>query len=198
VAAGGGSPRPEAGLCPLRGTPRLGAGAVVQGSPAAARDTLQRALPRSLAHRLQRTLGQAFALQRRLRELDKRFRQRTGIGRPEQAGDAVLDDRARAALGDGDDRQAARLRLEQDLAEGVGAAGEEAIPVWVRARAIVLTHPAPAVRQGLGEGDAPLRATLWGEPRGGRAQARLADGTVVRRRRGHWSASAPDVAFEER
>ena len=55
-----------------------------------------------------------------------------------------------------------------------------AIPVWVRAGAIVVTHPAESVRSGLGEGDAPLHATLWGEPRCGRALARLADGTVVR------------------
>jgi alpha-D-xyloside xylohydrolase len=74
-----------------------------------------------------------------------------------------------------------------------------AIPVWVRAGAIVVTHPAPAVRQGLGEGDSPVHATLWGEPRGGRALARLAGGTVVRWRRGRWSASGrPDVTFEER
>ena len=65
------------------------------------------------------------------------------------------------------------------------------IPVWVRAGAIVVTHPADAVRAGLGEGDAPLHATLWGEPRCGRALARLADGTVVRWRRGRWSAARP-------
>ena len=73
------------------------------------------------------------------------------------------------------------------------------IPVWVRSGSIVVTHPAQAVRRGLGEGDAPLEATLWGEPRGGRAQARLADGTVVRWRRGRWSASGrADVTFSER
>jgi len=73
-----------------------------------------------------------------------------------------------------------------------------AIPVWVRAGAIVVTHPAEAVRQGLGEGDAPLYATLWGEPRCGRALARLADGTVVRWRRGRWSATgAREVTFSE-
>ena len=43
----------------------------------------------------------------------------------QQPGDAVLDDRARAALGDRDDRQPAGLRLEQHLAEGVGPAGEQ-------------------------------------------------------------------------
>jgi hypothetical protein len=74
-----------------------------------------------------------------------------------------------------------------------------AIPVWVRAGAIVVTHPAESVRSGLGDGDAPLHATLWGEPRCGRAVARLADGTVVRWRRGRWSASGrADVTFGER
>ena len=74
-----------------------------------------------------------------------------------------------------------------------------AIPVWVRAGAIVVTHPAESVRSGLGEGDAPLHATLWGEPRCGRAVARLADGTVVRWVGGRWSAHGrADVSFEER
>jgi alpha-glucosidase/alpha-D-xyloside xylohydrolase len=74
-----------------------------------------------------------------------------------------------------------------------------AIPVWVRAGAIVVTHPAESVRSGLGEGDAPLHATLWGEPRCGRALARLADGTVVRWVGGRWSAHGrADVTFEER
>jgi alpha-glucosidase (family GH31 glycosyl hydrolase) len=74
-----------------------------------------------------------------------------------------------------------------------------AIPVWIRAGAIVVTHPAESVRSGLGEGDAPLHATLWGEPRCGRARARLADGTVVRWVGGHWSADGrADVTFSER
>ena len=52
------------------------------------------------------------------------------------------------------------------------------------------------VARGLGDGVKPLEATLWGEPRGGRAAARLADGTVVRYTRGEWSVSADrDVAF---
>ena len=55
------------------------------------------------------------------------------------------------------------------------------------------------MRSGLGEGDAPLHATLWGEPRCGRAVARLADGTVVRWRRGRWSVDGrADVTFAER
>jgi len=55
------------------------------------------------------------------------------------------------------------------------------------------------VRAGLGEGDAPLHATLWGEPRCGRALARLADGTVVRWAHGRWSATARmDVSVSER
>jgi alpha-glucosidase (family GH31 glycosyl hydrolase) len=74
-----------------------------------------------------------------------------------------------------------------------------AIPVWVRAGAIVVTHPAEDVRSGLGDGEAPLVATLWGEPPCERAVARLADGTVVRWTRGHWSCrGARDVSFRVR
>jgi hypothetical protein len=39
------------------------------------------------------------------------------------------------------------------------------------------------------EQERPLEATLWGEPRLGRAAIRLADGTVVRWRRGEWSVA---------
>jgi hypothetical protein len=74
-----------------------------------------------------------------------------------------------------------------------------AIPVWVRNGAIVVTHPAQEVRQGLGEGDGALHATLWGTPRCGRALARLADGTAVRWHRGRWTCSGRgDVTFDER
>lgn len=80
--------------------------------------------------------------------------------------------------------------------EVVAPAPLHAIPVWVRRGSIVVTHPAESVRLGLGEGDAPLHATLWGEPPAGRATARLADGTIVRWRRGRWSANA-DMTFAE-
>jgi hypothetical protein len=62
-----------------------------------------------------------------------------------------------------------------------------AIPVWVRSGAIIVTLPAEHVASGLGdtpEHERPLVATLWGEPPGGRALARLADGTHVAWRRG--------------
>ncbi len=77
------------------------------------------------------------------------------------------------------------------------------VPLWVRRGAIVVTHPAEHVADGLGyesEADRPLEATLWGRPRGGRAQAKLADGTEVRWRRGSWSVSPPgrDVILVER
>jgi alpha-glucosidase (family GH31 glycosyl hydrolase) len=68
----------------------------------------------------------------------------------------------------------------------------ERIPVWVRAGSIVVTYPAEHVAGGLGdvpERERPLVATLWGMPRGRRAAARLADGTVIRWRRGQWSVS---------
>jgi alpha-glucosidase (family GH31 glycosyl hydrolase) len=76
------------------------------------------------------------------------------------------------------------------------------IPVWVREGAIVVTYRTEHVARGLGdtpESERPLRATLWGEPRCGRALARLADGTRIRWERGRWS-STPDreVQFSER
>jgi hypothetical protein len=80
-------------------------------------------------------------------------------------------------------------------AEGGGvvetAAPRERIPAWVRRGSILLTHPAEHVARGLGdaaEAERPLEATLWGEPKAGRATARLADGKVVRWRDGEWSA----------
>ncbi len=58
------------------------------------------------------------------------------------------------------------------------------------------------MRSGLGdvdEGSRPLEATLWGEPRLGRAKARLADGTLIAWREGTWSVSAErEVRFGER
>ena len=57
-------------------------------------------------------------------------------------------------------------------------------------RRSLVTYPAEHVAAGLGdtpEHERPLEATLWGEPRCGRALARLADGTEVRWTRGEWS-----------
>lgn len=75
--------------------------------------------------------------------------------------------------------------------ELVAPAPLERIPVWVRRGSIVVTYPAAHVAGGLGDHDErerPLEATLWGQPPLGRAAARLADGTVVRWRRGlGWS-----------
>jgi hypothetical protein len=75
------------------------------------------------------------------------------------------------------------------------------IPVWVRAGSVVVSYPASHVSAGLGdvpEGERPLVATLWGEPRLGRASARLADGTRVSWRRGRWSASAErEIEFRQ-
>jgi hypothetical protein len=66
----------------------------------------------------------------------------------------------------------------------------------------VVTYPADHVAGGLGdlsEHDRPLEATLWGEPRLGRAGAVLADGTRLRWRRGVWSVDADRaVVFAER
>ena len=65
----------------------------------------------------------------------------------------------------------------------------ERIPVWVRAGSIIVSYPPEQVAAGLGdvpESHRPLVATLWGEPRLGRAGARLPDGDRVSWRRGEW------------
>jgi alpha-glucosidase (family GH31 glycosyl hydrolase) len=82
------------------------------------------------------------------------------------------------------------------------AAPLDRIPVWVREGSLVVTYPAQHVAAGLGdvpERERPLEATLWGEPRCGRAAARLADGTFVRWTRGSWSVTPErPVAFASR
>jgi alpha-glucosidase (family GH31 glycosyl hydrolase) len=81
-------------------------------------------------------------------------------------------------------------------------APHDTIPVWVRSGSIVVTHPAAHVATGLGdtpEHERPLEATLWGEPRLGRAAARLADGTRIGWRRGRWWVDRErEVVFGER
>ena len=74
------------------------------------------------------------------------------------------------------------------------------IPVYVRSGSIVVTYPEAHVAAGLGdvpEHERPLEATLWGEPRCGRAGVRLADGTRIRWERGEWSATpAREIRFD--
>jgi alpha-glucosidase (family GH31 glycosyl hydrolase) len=87
--------------------------------------------------------------------------------------------------------------------ELTAAAPRDRIPVWVRRGSIVVTHPGGHVARGLGdtpEAERPLEATLWGEPAGGRAKARLADGTTVSWMDGEWACSAPkrEVRYAER
>jgi alpha-glucosidase (family GH31 glycosyl hydrolase) len=86
--------------------------------------------------------------------------------------------------------------------EVIAPAPVHAIPVWVRAGSIVVTHPKAHVERGLGDADEarrPLEATLWGEPELGRAAARLADGTRIRWRRGSWSVDRDrEVTWAER
>ncbi|MDA0183934.1 hypothetical protein OJ997_26745 [Solirubrobacter phytolaccae] len=76
------------------------------------------------------------------------------------------------------------------------------IPTWVRRGALLVTYPTEHVARGLGdtpEHERPLEATLYGEPIGGRASVRLADGTRIRYERGEFSVT-PDrrVAFRAR
>ncbi len=77
-----------------------------------------------------------------------------------------------------------------------------AIPVWVREGSLVVSYPAGHVARGLGdtpESERPLEATLWGEPRLGRARVRLADGTAIAWRRGRWSVEGErEVTSAER
>jgi hypothetical protein len=83
--------------------------------------------------------------------------------------------------------------------ELIAEAPPERIPAWVRRGSILVTHPIEHVAGGLGyvaEATRPLEATLWGEPREGRAQARLADGTRIGWRRGQWSVDPPDREVE--
>ena len=74
----------------------------------------------------------------------------------EHAGVAVLDQRGGAALGDGDDRQAARPGLDDHLAVGVGArAEEEEVGAGIGARQLLALEPAEE-----GRALAELRAQL--------------------------------------
>ncbi len=107
----------------------------------------------------------------------------------------VLDDGARereAPLPRGEWIETWSGRLVRGGGDVMAPAPLERIPVWARRGSIVVTYPGEHVARGLGnvpEGDRPLVATLWGKPRLGRAAARLADGTVVRWRRGEWTVT---------
>jgi alpha-glucosidase (family GH31 glycosyl hydrolase) len=86
--------------------------------------------------------------------------------------------------------------------EAIAPAPRERIPVWVRRGSIVVTYPADQVAAGLGdaaEAKRSLEATLWGMPRSGGAQARLADGSRVRWRDGGWTVTPSDreITFRE-
>ena len=117
----------------------------------------------------------------------------------------VLDEGARTrevALPRGDWIEAWSGDHARGGGEVVAPAPRTTIPVWVRSGSIVVTYPEQHVRTGLGdtpEGERPLEATLWGEPRLGRTAVRLADGTKIAWRRGRWSVDRErDVVFAER
>ena len=92
-------------------------------------------------------------------------------------------------------RRVARLlerRALQGGREVTAVAPLDRIPIWVRRGSIVVTYPAEAVRRGLEDSrgdERPLEATLWGEPRCGRAKAVLADGSEIRWRT--WEVGLP-------
>ena len=84
--------------------------------------------------------------------------------------------------------------------ECTAAAPLDRIPVWVRKGSLVVTYAESHVAGGLGDpsSQAPLEATLWGQPPLGHASARLADGTRVAWRRGEWSVTPErPVSFDE-
>ena len=115
----------------------------LERAPVAVGEALQRALPRALADGLQRAARQALALQRLSRKLAHDGGQGARVCRAQATCDAVGDDARRPAFADGHDRQPARLRFEQDLAERVRAAGEEEdVRARVGARQRVALEPA--------------------------------------------------------
>ena len=119
------------------------------------------------------------AQQRRGGELQDGAGDVVGVGLAEHAGVAVLDQRGRAALGDGDDRQAAGAGLEHDLAVGVGGrAEEEDVGAGVGARQLLALEPAEEGRV-LAEADAQL--VLLG-PAAGEQQVQARVGSRARRK----------------
>ena len=133
-----------------------------------------------------RTAASATAARRRRSsgrrgELEHALRESVGSGLREQAADAILDERQRPAGGNGDDGQAARLGLEDDLPEGVGGAGEqEDVGAGVGAREL---DPAePAEEGGVLVADAHAQALLLGAAAGeDEVQARVAAARVEER-----------------
>jgi len=117
----------------------------------------------------------------------------------------VLEDKARereVALPHGDWIETwSGRRVRGGGPEVVVEAPLERIPVWVRAGSIIVTYPSWHVARGLGdvaESERPLVATLWGEPRAGRAAVGLADGTRIAWRRGEWSVvPRREISFRE-
>ena len=127
------------GRASARGSPRRR----LQCAPVAGGELRHRALPGTLAGGAGAGLAELAAQAGRGGELQQRPRQVVGVGAAEEAGVAVLDQRRRPTLGDGDDRQAAGRRLEDHLAVGVGAAAEEeGVGAGVSARQVLAGEPA--------------------------------------------------------
>src|SRR5262245_48240405 len=85
----------------------------------------QRGLPGAAADSLEAGGRQPSPMPLAAGELDDRVGERPGIGRRKTARPAVFDQLARAARSNGDRRESARLRLLDDLAEGVSRARED-------------------------------------------------------------------------
>ncbi len=82
------------------------------------------------------------AQQRRCRQLQDGPGDVVGVGLAEHAGMAVLDQRGRPALGDGDDGDAASARLEHHLPVGIrGRAEKEDVGAGVGASELLSLEP---------------------------------------------------------
>ena len=135
-SARGPSARPVRPRAAHRSRPMLGSEGVARS------ETLHRRLPRASASCAQRARCDSLAQQRQRDELEQSVREGTGSAGA-AARDAVLDQRHRPALGDRDDRQPARLSLEDHLSEGVGRAREEKhVGAGVGTRELVALEPA--------------------------------------------------------
>jgi hypothetical protein len=97
----------------------------LQSAPITGRELAEGALPGALAGGEHGGGAELVAQRRRGGELQQGAREVVRIRAAEQAGVAVLDQRRRPALGDGDDGQATGAGLEDRLTVGVGGTGEE-------------------------------------------------------------------------
>ena len=119
------------------------AGVHAQRQPVSGAKLFHRRLPGAASGRGKGGGGESAAQRRRGCEQEDGAAKALGVGRAEQSGLAVVDQRRGATDADGDDRQPARLGLDDHLAVGVGAAAEEEhVGARVGARQVLSAEPA--------------------------------------------------------